>query len=389
MGSGYRRSSAELCSMTRLRVPCTGSPMRWSIRNQILIPLIGIQAVAVTAATLTTATLAAGRSEREIIGRLNEVLDTLEHGSFPYTGSVLAKMRGLSGAHFIAWGEDGPGDGNQPAALEGLPPSLRDGAGGGPRRTRSRNRPSILVGGTRYFAVSVRSPSEAPAAARSWCFTPRRAGTRRGGKRRCQPLLLGTRLARSDGARDKLDRPPHQRADPPGASSKWPGSPPATSASSSRAARRDEVADLTVSINRMCSQLKGMRQTIQQSERARLLAQLAAGLAHQLRNSLTGARHERPVARQAASGPGRRRDARGRLAAARAHRGAGQGTALGRPRRARAARALRPAPAPGGCRAPGRSGVPARQGYASQPRRGRARAARCSWPTGRACARRS
>ena len=58
--------------------------MRWSIRSQILIPLIGIQAVAVTAATLTTAALAARRSEGEIIGRLNDVLDTLAHGNFPY-----------------------------------------------------------------------------------------------------------------------------------------------------------------------------------------------------------------------------------------------------------------------------------------------------------------
>ena len=40
----------------------------------------------------------------------------------------------------------------------------------------------------------------------------------------------------------------------------------------------------------MSLQLKAMQQTIHQSERARLLAQLAAGLAHQLRNSLTGAR---------------------------------------------------------------------------------------------------
>ena len=54
--------------------------------------------------------------------------------------------------------------------------------------------------------------------------------------------------------------------------------------------RDDEVADLTTSINRMCTQLREMQQTIQHSERARLLAQLAAGLAHQLRNSLTGAR---------------------------------------------------------------------------------------------------
>ena len=53
-------------------------------------------------------------------------------------------------------------------------------------------------------------------------------------------------------------------------------------------ARQDEIADLMTSINRMCSQLRGMRQTIQQSEH--LLAQLAAGLAHQIRNSLAGAR---------------------------------------------------------------------------------------------------
>ncbi|MDR3636452.1 MAG: HAMP domain-containing sensor histidine kinase, partial [Isosphaeraceae bacterium] len=42
--------------------------------------------------------------------------------------------------------------------------------------------------------------------------------------------------------------------------------------------------------NRMCAQLREMTRTIRQSERTRLLGQLAAGLAHQLRNSLTGAR---------------------------------------------------------------------------------------------------
>jgi signal transduction histidine kinase len=40
----------------------------------------------------------------------------------------------------------------------------------------------------------------------------------------------------------------------------------------------------------MCDQLRQMQRTIRRSERTRLLAQLAAGLAHQLRNSLTGAR---------------------------------------------------------------------------------------------------
>jgi signal transduction histidine kinase len=53
---------------------------------------------------------------------------------------------------------------------------------------------------------------------------------------------------------------------------------------------RDEVNDLARSINQMCRQLRQMSQTIRQSERTHMLAQLAAGMAHQLRNALTGAR---------------------------------------------------------------------------------------------------
>jgi signal transduction histidine kinase len=53
---------------------------------------------------------------------------------------------------------------------------------------------------------------------------------------------------------------------------------------------RDEVADLSRSINHLCVQLREMQRTIRETERSRLLAQFAAGLAHQLRNALTGAR---------------------------------------------------------------------------------------------------
>ncbi len=53
---------------------------------------------------------------------------------------------------------------------------------------------------------------------------------------------------------------------------------------------RDEISDLARSVNSMCIQLGEMSRTIERSERTRLLAQFAAGLAHQMRNSLTGAR---------------------------------------------------------------------------------------------------
>ena len=262
--------------------------MRWSIRNQILVPLIGIQAVAVTAATLTTATLAASRSEREIIGRLNDVLDTLGHGNFPYTRSVLAKMRGLSGAHFIAWGRGGSGDGNQPADA-GRPARSRSGTVPAAVHIDSlAESPSILLGGTRYFAVSVRSPS-GPRGGSLVVLYPETSWRQARREAAMPALLLGvgslgvmvlvtswiahrisSRIRRVQQQVARIAAGDFRELDPGG--------------------RRDEVADLTVSINRMCSQLKGMRQTIQQSERAGLLAQLAAGLAHQLRNSLTGAR---------------------------------------------------------------------------------------------------
>ncbi len=52
----------------------------------------------------------------------------------------------------------------------------------------------------------------------------------------------------------------------------------------------DEVYDLVLSANRLSDQLTAMRDRIARTERLRLLAQLAGGLAHQLRNAVTGAR---------------------------------------------------------------------------------------------------
>ncbi|HID24339.1 MAG TPA: HAMP domain-containing histidine kinase, partial [Planctomycetaceae bacterium] len=55
-------------------------------------------------------------------------------------------------------------------------------------------------------------------------------------------------------------------------------------------APRDELSDLLVSANRLSDQLRQMQQTIRQTEQLRVLAQIAGGLAHQLRNDITGAR---------------------------------------------------------------------------------------------------
>ncbi len=125
--------------------------MRLSIRDQILIPLIGIQVAGVAAVTMATATLAADRREREIVARLNGVIDTLGHANFPYTASVLAQMRGLSGAHFAVLTEDArvtdstlPGSRTLPAVVRAIRPIDRLGSLG--------ESPTVLLDQTRAIS---------------------------------------------------------------------------------------------------------------------------------------------------------------------------------------------------------------------------------------------
>jgi signal transduction histidine kinase len=262
-----------------------GARMRWSLRNQILVPLIGIQAVAVAAATMATATLAARRSERELVSRLGGVVDALGHGNFPYTHSVLTGMRGLSGAHFIAVATGKMTEstlGSQPdlaLPLRDLVPTTHIDA-----LDQSR---MVMLDGARYFAALVRSPNARPETALLVLY-PETSLQQVRREAALPPLLLGLgslglmilvtswiahRISsRMRGIERGVARIAAGDFQPLGAGR-----------------RQDEVDDLATSINQMCHQLNNLRLTIQQSERARLLAQLAAGLAHQLRNSITGA----------------------------------------------------------------------------------------------------
>jgi signal transduction histidine kinase len=261
--------------------------MRWSIRNQILVPLIGIQAVAVTAITVVTAMLAARRSEREIIGRLNGVLAAVGHGNFPYTASVLARMRGLSGAHFLAARQGGgviestlATPGKLPGSLRALPPSTHI-------ATLAQS-PTVELEGTRYFVALVHS-SGAPEASSLLVFYPETSWRQARLEAAMPPLMLGAVALglmvlvtswiahRISGRIRRVER-------------QVAGIASGDFRELDIGRRRDEVDDLSASVNQMCSQLKEMRRTSRQSEKARLLAQIAAGFAHQLRNALTGVR---------------------------------------------------------------------------------------------------
>jgi signal transduction histidine kinase len=263
------------------------SPVRLSIRDQILIPLLCIQAVAVTAVAVSTARLAAVRSERETVARLNEVIETLGHARFPYTASVLAQMRGLSGAHFAVLTEKGrvtdatlPSLKALPIAVRSIRPMERLGSLG--------ESPTFLLDHTRFFAVRIRSAS-GPDSSSLLVLYPETSWRRARHEAATPALALGLGAlglmavftgwtAHRIGVRIRQVRQQVARI----ASGDFERFEPDS--------RCDEIQDLAGSINLMCDQLQQMRQTIRQSERTRVLAQLGAGLAHQLRNSLTGAR---------------------------------------------------------------------------------------------------
>ncbi len=261
--------------------------MRWSIRNQILIPLIAIQALAVAAIAVTTATLAAGRSQRQIVDRLNGVIDALGHANFPYTQSVLTKMRGLSGAHFVAYAEDGRLIGSSLPNIEGLPAALRSAPSAG-RRDSLREFPTAILERARYVGVSLRSAGD-PRGTSLLVLYPESGWRQARWDAAMPPLILGAGslgvmvvitswIAHRIG--ERIRRVQRQVARiVEGDFQQLP-----------LGRELDEVDDLSRSINQMCSQLKDMQRTIRETERSRVLAQFAAGLAHQLRNALTGAR---------------------------------------------------------------------------------------------------
>jgi signal transduction histidine kinase len=68
--------------------------------------------------------------------------------------------------------------------------------------------------------------------------------------------------------------------------------------------RNDEIRDLSASVNRMGESLKSLTESIRESERTHLTAQVVGGLAHQIRNAITGIRMAIQVhRRRCAAGP--------------------------------------------------------------------------------------
>ena len=81
--------------------------MRWPLRNQIMLPMVGVMLASLVAVSVLNAFLSVHRTRRRIARDLNEVATTLTNPNFRLSDGVLNKMRGLSGAEFVVIQRDG------------------------------------------------------------------------------------------------------------------------------------------------------------------------------------------------------------------------------------------------------------------------------------------
>jgi len=263
--------------------------MRWPIRNQILLPLISIQILVVMGVTWLAAWSSLRRVEAEIQHRFRELTATIQQSTFPLTEAVLKQMHGLSGAEFVIQDADGRGlvsTLDEPLAVDWW--QLTKSKGGSESVDASKTALPIRLRGVDYLALSVFAISQGEAVEVLVLYPGSLVESARYDAV-SKPILLGLLMlilstvavilvASHIGKRiQEIERQVARVAE--GNFEPIP-----------LRRQRDELRDLSASVNQMSVQLNLMTAQIRETERAQLVKQLAGGIAHQLRNSLTGAR---------------------------------------------------------------------------------------------------
>jgi len=255
------------------------------IRDQILWPLMGLLLVAVAANAAFSAWWMSTRSRLSLEARQRQILGVFEESSFPLSATVMAKLQRLTGDELIVW------DSAAQQVIVGTLPE--DDLSKNPvdwnSVTDSNAEPHrVTIAGATYVA---------------------HAGRLRGNPSHTMFVLT------SD---DRLRKVSREAIWPPlaiGALTIIVSIPLVLKLASSWARRihsleqhvqsiaggdfgrelkagqvDDELARLVDSINSMSRQLRSMQERLIRGERTRLVAQLTAGFAHQLRNGIAGAK---------------------------------------------------------------------------------------------------
>jgi signal transduction histidine kinase len=261
--------------------------MRWRIRYQLLLPCL-ILLLGIVAITTWNAISSARRVREQLQQQVRQTIHSLNRATQRYPiddKNVLELAQGLSGAEIVVI--DGKDERHSTLAqpVAELPSPGLD-ADDWDELVLDR---TVLAGNERYLCGAARITSGRNAGADLYVLYPE-ALLRRAQWAAVQPALfvggfaglVSLILAVAVGERTSrriqdLERRTRQIAEGDFGPMPLPG-------------RDDELRDLGQSVNEMARKLAVLHQTVEKTERLRLLGQLSAGLAHQLRNSATGAR---------------------------------------------------------------------------------------------------
>ena len=264
--------------------------MRWPIRNQLLLPTLTVVVLAIVAASGVIAWMGAAQARRHQQETLGRLVLALANATFPRTERVLEQMKGLSGADFVFL-DDRKGVQSSTLSFSETELDAVQSLASHDEEARFTPASRVHLNGQDYLTdrvpVSKGRAGMAPGwliilfPEDRWSTAIRRAAypaLATGAVASVVVVLMTAGLAhRFVGRIGQLSR--HAAAIAAGRFE--PLAVPR---------RNDEIRDLVVSINRMARRLGDHAAEIRRSERLHTLAQLGAGLAHQLRNSAAGAR---------------------------------------------------------------------------------------------------
>jgi signal transduction histidine kinase len=258
--------------------------MRWRIRTQLLLPVVLLLA-AVALIVPWTAWSAAAQARQQIEERQRSVARFLDETHFPLTAVVLGWMEQLSGAEYLL---ESP-TGQRKTSLDLDPAGLRVTGPVADDWQHLRLGPPVTIAGRTYLCSGVRLHRLDNAGDVLYILYPESLWRNARWAAIRPSLVLGVSVGlvalalalpqvRRLGRRIReLER--RTRLIAAGDFSPMP-----------LPARDDEIRDLARSVNEMAQRLARFQETVEQTERLRLLGQVSGGLAHQLRNGLTGAR---------------------------------------------------------------------------------------------------
>lgn len=260
--------------------------MRRPLKYQLLLPWLLVTLAIVLALSVVGALLASQRVRSDLRQSLRNIAQTLVEANFPIEDSVLRQASGLSGATFAAVDESGrlrAASDPRIALPETSPPVTSAG--------ELELSQTALLAGQSFFHAVVELDRRPVGGRRErlHIFYPERQLSEARWQALWPPLLAGlvaTLLLLVVGTvlAGRVTRPIEQLGRHAENIAHGKFEPIAVPL------RDDEIRDLVVSINRMTAMLARYEEEVRRSERLRTLGQLGGGIAHQIRNAVTGCR---------------------------------------------------------------------------------------------------